>query len=249
MLPICGISMTNHNRILYLRIVFNIALVIAAAYIGSLSSPWQIVPIVILIVLATILVWWNYLQNQIQPKSKSLKKVLEDEILPRLHKKCCEESGGNAEKIRANVMLKRWRGINPFRNEFSVWPWQRTLQIEASYIPDTAPEYEIEAEIEWTNQGVVGDAMKPRAQESWTRADYPEVDPRQMWGLTDKQHLATEHVNSVLSVPIYLPNNKVNPVGVVNLDSTEPTSESDLDEEELREEAIYWSNVIGAIVD
>ena len=241
--------MGSRNRLLYLRLLFNIGLIFAAVYITQLSSRWQAVAIILLVVIASVIVWRQHVETLIQPASKSLQAVLEDEILPRVHNKCTTHSSADPTTIRVNIMLKRRRGLNPFRNEFWVWPWQRTLQIEAAYSPEEAEDYEMEASLEWTRQGVVGDAADTRAQESWTRPDYPDFDPREMWGLTDKQHLATKRVNSVLSVPIYLPDDKTNPIGVVNFDSVDSISESELNNEAFREEAIYWANVIGAIVD
>lgn len=247
--------MGRGQRLLRYRFLFNFLLVAASVVVGTTGSSLLIgVAVVILTVIAIALTWVTHKHNQIQPRSDALRTLLESDVLPRLHKNATLAHPDEIPDLRANVMLLRWRGIHPWRHDFLIKPWQRTLQIEADYISESAPEYGPERELEWTtNQGVVGDAMNERAQEVWTQPGYTDVDPRIRWNLSQTQYERTEHVNSVLSVPIYLPSDedKVNPVGVVSLDSTAPPRESRLHDEGLgiRDEAIYWSNVIGAIVE
>ncbi len=240
------------SGILKYRFLFNVLLVLTSVAAGAVGTLWVAVFVVVLLAISLVLTWITYKRNQIQPQSESLQTLLESEVLPRLHENCNRAHPDGLPDLRVNVMLLRWRGINPWRNDFTVMPWERTLGIEASYVASTAREYGNETELEWrTDQGVVGDAMNQRAQEVWTPARYPDVDPRVNWDLSDTQYERTAHVESVLSVPIYLPSDekKVNPVGAVNLDSVEDVERSKLDDEYIRDEAIYWSNVIGAIVE
>lgn len=244
--------MGRAEGILKYRFLFNFLLVLASVAAGALRTLVVGILVVLLFAVSMILTWITYRQNQIQPRSESLQTLLEAEILPRLHENCDQMHTDGMSGLRVNVMLSRWRGINPWRNDFVVMPWERTLRIEASYVGDSAPEYGTEAELEWrTDQGVVGDAMNERAQEVWTPARYPDIDPRVNWNLSETQYERTSHIGSVLSVPIYLPSDgeKVNPVGVVNLDSVENVEQSRLDDGDVRDEAIYWSNVIGAVVE
>jgi len=247
--------MGRGQRLLRYRFLFNFLLVVASVAVGATGNPGIIaVAIVVLTAGAFALTWATYKHNQIQPRSEELQALLEAEILPRLHKNANLSHPEEIPDLRVNVMLLRWRGVDPWRHDFPVKPWQRTLQIEADYVGESAQDYGKEKELEWTtNQGVVGDAMNERAQEVWTQPGYPDVDPRIRWNLSQLQYELTEHVNSVLSVPIYLPSDetKENPVGVVSLDSTAPPTESRLHDEDLdiRDETIYWSNVIGAIVE
>ena len=247
--------MGRGQRLLQYRFIFNFFLVVVSVAAGFTGNLLIIAgAIVILTIGAFALTWVTYKHNQIQPRSEELQTLLETEILPRLHKNVNLAHPDEIPDLRVNVMFLRWRGIHPQRHDFLIAPWQRTLQIEADYISETAQDYGDERELEWTtNQGVVGDAMNERAQEVWTQPGYPDVDPRIRWSLSQLQYELTEHVNSVLSAPIYLPSdeNKENPVGVVSLDSTAPPTESRLHDEdlEIRDETIYWSNVIGAIVE
>lgn len=247
--------MGRGQRLLRYRFLFNFLLVVASVAVGATGNPLILtVAIVILTTGAFALTWVTYKHNQIQPRSEELQALLEAEILPRLHKNANLAHPDEIPDLRVNVMFLRWRGIHPRRHDFLIKPWQRTLQIEAGYVSELAQGYGNEKELEWTtSQGVVGDAMNERAQEVWTQPGYPDADPRIRWNLSQLQYELTEHVNSVLSVPIYLSSDetKENPIGVVSLDSTAPPTESRLHDEDLdiRDETIYWSNVIGAIVE
>lgn len=247
--------MGRGQRLLRYRFIFNFLLVVVSVAAGATGNPWIIgAAILILTAGAFALTWVTYQHNQIQPRSEELQTLLESEILPRLHKNANLAHPEAIPNLRANVMLLRWRGLHPRRHDFLVKPWQRTLKIEADYVSESAKKYVDERELEWTtNQGVVGDAMNERAEEVWTQPGYPDIDPRVRWNLSQLQYELTEHVNSVLSVPIYLPSDedKTNPVGVVSLDSTAPPNQSRLHDEDLdiRDEAIYWSNVIGSVVE
>lgn len=247
--------MGRGDRLLQYTFAVDVLLILVSISVGSTNNSLLIGGgLILLLIAATGRSWVTYRSNQIQPRSEDLRTLLESEVLPRLHKNAQLAHPDEIPGLRANVMLHRWRGANPFRNDVWIWPWQRTLQIEAAHVGDSARDYGAEADLEWTtNQGVVGDAMNERAQEVWTQPGYTEIDPTIKWNLSQTQHAMTSHVNSVLSVPIYLPSDedKVNPVGVVTLDSSAPPETAKLhdDDLEIRKEAIYWSNVIGAIVE
>lgn len=247
--------MGRGKRLLRYRYFFNFLLVVVSIAVGVSGNPWVIGGSAILLTSGAFgLTWVTYKHNQIQPRSEELQTLLEAEVLPRLHENANSAHPDEIADLRVNVMLLRWRGIHPLRNDFLIKPWQRTLKIEADYVSESAQEYGNERGLEWTtNQGVVGDAMNKRAEEVWTQPGYPDVDPCVRWNLSQLQHELTDHIQSVLSAPIYLPSDetKENPVGVVTLDSTAAPTESRLHDEELdiRDEAIYWSNVIGAIVE
>lgn len=244
--------MGRGDWLLRYRFLFDSVLVVSSVAASALRTRWVVGLLAVLLVVSVALTWVTYKRTQIQPKSDSLRTLLESEVLPRLHDNCNRVHPGGIPDLRINVMFLRWRGINPWRNDFLVKPWERTLCIEASYTTSPSPDYGPEAALEWRmDQGVVGDGMNERAQEVWTRARYPDVDPRVNWNLSQTQYERTAHVGSVLSVPIYLPSdeNKVNPVGVLNLDSNENVERSKLDDERIRDEAIYWGNVVGAIVE
>jgi hypothetical protein len=246
--------MSSRRPILKYELLFNWGLVLLAVLAGAIQSLWIIVPAVLALgLIASLRSWVSYKQSQIQPRSDELQTLLRTEVLPRLHKNCILEHPDECPDLRVNVMFKRWRGLNPWRKDFLIKPWERTLKIEASYIGPESKEYESEAELEWkTDQGVAGDAMNPRAEEVWTSDEYDGgIDPRVKWGLSETQYNRTAHLNSVLSCPIYLPSDEenVNPIGVINLDSELEIGESQLNNERIRDEVIYWSSVIGAIVE
>jgi len=229
--------MGRGRELLRYKFIFNFLLVVVSVIVGATGKPIIIIPAVtFLTVIAIALTWTTYKHNQIQPRSEELQTLLEEVILPRLHKNVTLAHPDEIPDLRVNVMLLRWRGLYPFRQDFFIKPWQRTLQIEADYVSESAEDYGNERELEWTtSQGVVGDAMNERAQEVWTQPGYTEIDPRIRWNLSQLQYEFTEDVNSVLSAPIYLPSDeaKESPVGVVSLDSTAPPEQSRLHEDEL----------------
>lgn len=165
--------MGRGQHLLRYRFLYNFLLVVVSIAAGATGNPWIIgAAVVILTVGAFALTWVTYQHNQIQPRSEELQTLFEAEILPRLHKNANLAHPDEIPDLRVNVMLLRWRGIHPRRHDFLIRPWQRTLEIEADYISDSAQEYGNERELEWTtNQGVVGDAMNERAQEVWTQPD------------------------------------------------------------------------------
>lgn len=244
--------MGRGKRVLKYQFLFSVLLVVVSVTAGMLQTVVVAVLVFILLLTSMSLTWVTYKQNQVQPRSKSLQTLFESDVLPRLHKNCNLAHPDEIPELRVNIMLLRWRGINPWRNDFRTLPWERTLQIEASYTASTARSYGTESKLEWkVNQGVVGAAMNERAQEVWTPPQYANIDPRIHWNLSENQHERTKRLNSILSVPIYLPSDKekVNPVGVLNLDSTADVTQTMFDKDRIRDEAIYWSNVIGAIVE
>ena len=75
---------------------------------------------------------------------------------------------------------------------------------------------------------------------------YKAQEPR--LGLTATQRQVTEHVNSILSTPIYRPNDAENqsPIAILNLDSRDLISESGFGERRLQELLVDYAALMGA---
>lgn len=233
---------------LLLRVIFR-TLIVVAAFSSQFGGVILNLCIVIGVVLAGVgLSYYEYRETRIQPASDELQTVLEQQVLDRLVEEY-DESHSDPPEIRVNVMLLRRRNWKFWQATRRVYPWEQTMRIEAS-----CGDYDHsgESSLEWrTHEGVAGAAVNERASEVWTDLDGTEPDVQAEWKLTDEQYARTSHLNSVLSVPIYLPSDeeKTNPVGVLNLDSTARESATEFDTKHVRETAIYYANVIGAIVE
>lgn len=187
---------------------------------------------------------------RIQPESRALQKVLEENILPQVKDEYYEKHPSDPD-VRINVMILRRRNTNYFRrNRPDVKPWEKTLRIEAHL-----GEYEQrrEDELEWKrDEGAVWRAMNKKAQEIWAPLDYDDTGRVEAgWAMTKAQARRTDHLKSLLSIPIYLQSDedKVNPVGVLNLDSEQPLEETKFGDEDIRESIIKHANIIGAIIE
>ena len=241
--------MARQHPILQYKFLFDALVIVVAFVTGQLNSPIVALVVIILLVLVSgALTYYEYEERRIQPATDALRTVLEERIFPRFIDEYAQVRPSPPE-VRLNVMLLRRRNWKVWNQSRRVWPWQRTLKIEASY-----GDYESQREmgIEWrTHEGVAGAAVNDGANEVWSDLGDSGVDVQAEWHMTDKQHTRTRQLDSVLSVPIYLPSDetKSNPVGVLNVDSESPLSETGFDEGKIRDKAIYYANLIGAIVE
>jgi hypothetical protein len=234
------------------RFLFNAVVVIAsygAAFVGTVLQSVAIVGT--LVAFSLILAYHEHRYENVQPESKELQAVLEREILPDLIDDYREVyPDPNPPAIRVNVMILRRRNLNPLqRSRSDVYPGEKTLKAEA-----TVGDYESrnERELEWkTNEGVVGRAMNERAQEIWADLGHGNERVQAGWNLTNAQISRTKRLNSLLSIPIYLPGDeeKVKPVGVLNIDSEQNLDVTKFGTEAVRAKAINQANIIGAILE
>lgn len=244
--------MARGGSILRLRVIFDGFVVIASIIAGIVTGILlPILLIVALVSMAGIVSYIEHKNTRIKPRNEALLAVIEEHVLPKLVEEYESVHPDEPPAIRANVMLLRRRNVIPFRRaRRDVWPWQRTLRIEASL-----GDYESrsEDELEWKpNEGAVGRAMNQSAQEMWAPLDYDETDRLKVgWNLTEAQVSRTDHLGSLLCVPIYLASDeeKVEPAGVLNLDSEEPLDVSGFGDENVRRNAIKSANLIGAIIE
>lgn len=241
--------MSTHHPVLSLKFIFR-ALVIFTAYATGVfgTQILAIISIVLLLVFAVLLTLYEYEEDRIQPASEELNTTLSERILPRFVNEYARIQPSPPE-IRLNVMILRRRNWTVWSQERRVWPWTKTMKIEASYGDYKSNR---ESDLEWkTHEGVAGAAINKRSNEVWSSLEKSDIDIQSVWHLTDKQYTRTNHLDSVLSVPIYTPSDedKTSPVGVLNIDSEAPLSETGFERQDIRQEAIYYANLIGAIVE
>lgn len=240
---------SGNHPILRFRFLFRAALVISAFVTGAFGGVLEaLIVIILLIIIAGVLSFYEYQEIRVQRESEELRTVLEEQVLPRLVNEYSQKNPSPPE-IRSNIMILRRRNWKVWNQSRRIWPWEQTLKIEATFGDYDTHREEV---LEWrTHEGVAGAAVNDRSSEMWSDLGNTDIDIQSEWQLTDDQYTRTDHLNSVLSVPIYLPSDesKTNPVGVLNLDSEQGLSDTGFDQEEVRETAIYWANLIGAIVE
>lgn len=231
--------------------LFDLLVVVASYAAGVINKViYGLSLLAILLVFSVVLSFKQYRESAIQSESKELKKVLEQNILPQV-KRDYYQIHPERPEVRFNIMIYRRRNINPLtKNRGDVRFWKKTLKIEAAlgdYVSTS------EDELEWkADEGVVGRAMNKRAQEIWASIEYDDKGRVLAgWNLTEAQAQRTEHIQSLLCVPIYLQSDdeKIEPVGVLNVDSTEPLSNTQFGREEIRENIIQHANIVGAIIE
>lgn len=237
------------HRILKYRYLYTIALIITTFTVSVIENLLiQIISIIGILIFGVLLTTVEYQETQIQPANEQFKTLLNQEIFPRIESEY-EAIVDNPADIRINVMFKRRRHLFKISEWSEYYPWEQTLKIESFW-----GDYEScgEDELCWKlHQGLVGAAMNDAAQEAWSDLNERNNIVRSEWKLTEEQINRTSNLNSILSVPIYLSSDKSksNPVGVLTLDSTEHQQNTEFDTESVREEAIYWASIIGAIVE
>lgn len=239
--------MLGVSRILRYRYLYTIALVIVTALITYVEDfRFQIGSLAIILLIGLALTRVEYQETRVQPATEQFRTLLDEHIFPRINSEY-EAAVDDAPDIRINIMLKRRRHLFTLSKYLEYPPWRPTLKIEAS---DGYYSARGEDEVCWKlHQGVAGAAMNTKAQEAWSDLDEPTNVVQAEWQLTDEQMNRTQHLGSVLSAPIYLPSDTENPVGVINFDSRANLDESRFGSDSVRNIAIYWSNIIGAIVE
>lgn len=242
--------MVKHSWSFRYKALFDTVVVVASYAAGIINKLIVAIPVLGgLLAVSVFLSYKQYLESVVQPESKELTTVIEDNILPQL-KDDLDRTHAEVFDFRINVMILRWRNL-PFsdKNRPDVRFWEKTLKIEASLgdYDETG-----EDELEWkTDEGAVGRAINERAQEIWAPIEYYDIDRIAAgWNMTEAQARRTQHLNSLLCVPIYLQSDdeKIEPVGVLNIDSEEPLDVTQFACEDIREKAIGCANNIGAII-
>jgi hypothetical protein len=79
-------------------------------------------------------------------------------------------------------------------------------------------------------------------------AEQLDVNHKAQWNMTTDQYNSTDHINSLICVPIYLPEDeeKERPVGVLNVDTESQIQTQKL--QELEEELRPYASYVGMLV-
>lgn len=186
-----------------------------------------------------------YLQKQrkiIEVRDETVEELLEDFLLPNLISRC-ETQIEDPPELRANVMLFKRRHIWPFGSGRFMWPWKKSLKVD--FACGDYGEYGEDRLIWAIGEGVCGTAIEYN-RECWS--DIEDVDVTD-WRMTERQIKDTEHLGSVISVPIYSPKHKEknDPIGVLNVDSTAELEKTRFDDEEVKEIILNHANYIGTL--
>lgn len=220
--------------------VFGVLVSVIAANIKSLRT--QGVVVVAGIILAGAAYYFDSARQRRRVSDDKLEPLLEDLIFPMIHTDY-EQLVDDPPEIRVNVMLLRHRDVLPLGNARKLWPWQRSLKVEFSQGDYTGFS---EDTIKWAvDEGVCGTAIEYNTM-IWSDLEKVEVHE---WDMTQNQLNATQHLGSVLSIPIHVPEDELKdyPVGVLNIDSQANLDETQFDQD-LGKELKRYANYIGTLV-
>lgn len=220
--------------------VFGVLVSVIAANIQSLWM--QAVVVAVGIVLAGTVYYFDSARQHRRVADEKLEPLLEDLIFPRIQTDY-EQLVNDPPEVRVNVMLLRRRDVFPFGNARKLWPWQRSLKVE--FAQGDYTDFS-EDEIKWAvDEGVCGTAIEYNKM-IWSDLEDVEVHE---WDMTQNQLNATQHLGSVLSIPIHVPEDetKDRPVGVLNVDSQANLDRTQFDRD-LGKELKRYANYIGSLV-
>jgi len=162
----------------------------------------------------------------------------------------CEYQNRHADDcdVRANAMLPQRRRTISHDGGLSITVETDTF-LQIAYC--TAEYEEIELNREWDlGQGWCGKAYQENVQYE-ARQSASDAGWSQPWQTTPEQDKATEHIRSVLSTPIYDPSdeNEDDPIGVLNIESESPITETGLHDEAIQDEiAQRYAAEIGTLL-
>lgn len=219
---------------------FGVLVSVIAANVQSLW--WQSLVVVTGILLAGIVYHFNSTRQQRRIVDEKLEPLLEDLIFPMIVDEY-EQLVDDSPEVRVNVMLLRRRDIFPLGNSRKLWPWKRSLKVE--FASGDYGDFN-ERDVKWAiDEGVCGTAIEYNKM-IWS--DLEEVEIHE-WNMTRNQLNATQHLGSVVSIPIYVPEDesKDHPVGVLNVDSRASLDETQFDRD-LGKELKRYTNYIGSLV-
>ena len=109
----------------------------------------------------------------------------------------------------------------------------------------------IEQELQFTfGQACCGVAMAENEAKWVDKNRDPGRGWAESWQMNNKQEEATEDVQTILSTPIYRPEdeNQERPIAILNIDSEEPSSATGFDQEEVQDTAARYARGIGILL-
>lgn len=234
-------SIRRWSRELFGVLYYVFGIVISVAVVHA-TEVWQQTALVVVgLVLSGGVYRYESVRQRRKVAENKLEPLLEDILLPEVVE-AYEDRVVDPPDVRANVMFLRRRDLLPLGNSRKLWPWQKSLQVD--FAVGDYSDFE-ETDLKWAvDEGACGTAIEYNRM---VNSDLEEVEIHE-WDMTTKQLNATRHLGSVLSIPIYTPEDeqKNRPVGVLNLDS-----EAHLDETEFNSVGKglkEYANYIGMLV-
>lgn len=217
--------------------------VLVSVIATSIRSLWmQGIVVAVGIVLAGTAYYFDSARQHRRVADEKLEPLLKDLIFPMI-KTDYDQLIDDSPEVRVNVMLLRRRDVFPFGNARKLWPWQRSLKVE--FARGDYTDFS-EDDIKWAvDEGVCGTAIEYNKM-IWSDLEGVEVHE---WDMTQSQLNATQHLGSVISIPIHVPEDesKDHPVGVLNIDSQANLDRTQFDRD-LGKELKRYANYIGSLV-
>ncbi|MFC6723500.1 hypothetical protein ACFQE1_03665 [Halobium palmae] len=210
------------------------AIAVGASLFFENPSTEMAVSVVLIAFIASALVSYATQYQSTMRLREDTRETILDMVLEQLTRKYSEEIA--ACELRANIMtIKR----KPSKR---IPPWRRSLSFRAM-----EGDYS-DAELEQEYNSGIGCSGKTIERNSPTYYDSERrQDPDRT--LSSTQREVTNHVNSILSVPIYPDNDPSKaPIGVLSLDSEENINTTSFHEEPAHRLAMKYAGVVGNVL-
>jgi hypothetical protein len=226
----------NFAGILY--VIVGVITTVLITFVNDLLG--KLVVLAIGLVLGAIGYYVDAIRGKRTKTKDQLRPLIEEFFLPRVVAKYKDSHPENSPPdVRTNIMLLERRDFPLPTGERKLFPWKRSMTVDFNY-----GDYNDESHLKWgVDEGVCGTAIEyNKALDS----DLEDVEIHE-WDMTEKQLRATQHLGSVLSIPIYRPSDeeKDNPVGVLNLDSQENLSDTRFDDSKMKQDLKKYASYVG----
>lgn len=222
----------GHFSTLILLVVLYSLGILSTLYGSSLPGWGKLIVLMIAFMLSLLAYYYTFYRPLISLKDRHL-KIIFDHLFIVLDQKYREQQPGNYN-LRINVMRLRRRFCSIRK---------RYLRIDFYHGPCSDAEKEQEYLV---NVGCCGTAIYENCPVVFDARQKQEP----FKGMTATQRKVTEHVNSILSTPIYRvgEGSERSPIGVLNFDSRQNISITGFDKEPIKSLAASYSRIIGPIL-
>lgn len=212
-----------------------VVLTVLGIFVELFAGSWSTGPkLAVLAIVALIAAFTFVVQFWLPPVrvDQQYEEELITLLLETLVARYQREHDGNYT-LRANVMKVR---KNWFR-------FHEPLKIDYRYRQDAYLAEELRQQFVM-GTGCCGWCFEVNEQTTYDKA----LNQEALRGMTQEQRDATDHVHSILSTPIYRPNHKHEPIGILNLDSPNPIGETGFRNGTMQDLVARYASIIGTVL-
>ena len=221
-------------------VIYPVMGVVAAVIASQFESVYYQIAAITLIVLIGSIDYYQSIRDSRRDTRDRMRPFVENFFLPKLLQEYKDlHSDSDPPDVRANIMLLGHRDFPIPRGERKLCPWTQSLMVDFRL-----GEYDDDGHLKWRKgEGVCGTVIEFNKA---IHSDLEEVEIYE-WDMTDRQHRSTEHLGSVLSIPIYRPEDeeKNEPIGVLNVDSEKNLNDTEFGRSEIKKTLKKYASYVG----